>query len=63
MDIQEEIRKAMKEFKNVPDAAGLNYDDLCIYLNLDSSQRLKIPKFDIFGGVGNPMAHLRAYCD
>ena len=21
------------------------------------------PRFDTFGGVGNPMAHLRAYCD
>ena len=35
VDIKEEISKAMKEFQNIPDATGLNYEDLCIYLNLD----------------------------
>ena len=63
MDINEDIRKAMKEFQNVPDAAGFNYEDLCIYTNLDLPEVFKIPMFDTFGRVGKPMAYLRAYCD
>ncbi len=48
---------------HIPDAAGLNYEDLCIHPNMDLPKGLKIPKFDTFDGVGQPMAHLRAYCD
>ena len=63
VDIKEEIRKAMKEFQSIPDVTGLKYEDLCIILNLDVHERFKIQKLDTFGGEGNPMAHLRAYCD
>ena len=51
----------MKELQCVPDIARLSYEDLCIRPNLDLPEGFKIPKFDTFGGVGNPMAHLRAY--
>ena len=30
---------------------------------MDLLEGFKIPKFDTFGEVGNPMAPLRAYCD
>ena len=30
---------------------------------MDLQEGFKIPKFDTFGGVGNPIAHLRAYHD
>lgn len=63
MDIKEEIRKAMKEFQCIPDVAGLNYEDLCIHPDLDLPEGFKVPKFDTFRGVGNPMAHMRAYYD
>jgi len=36
---------------------------LVIHPNLNLSEGFKIPKFDTFGRVGRPMAHLRAYCD
>ena len=53
----------MKEFQGIHDVVGLDYEDLCIHPNLDLQERSKIPKFDTFGIVGNPMAHLSAYCD
>ncbi|XP_055814653.1 uncharacterized protein LOC129884368 [Solanum dulcamara] len=62
-NMKEEIMKAMKEFHYTPDVAGLNYEDLCIHPNLDLPEGFKVPKFDTFGGIGNPLAHLRAYCD
>lgn len=36
---------------------------MCIHRNLDLPEGFKIPKFDTFGGTGNPLAHLRAYGD
>ncbi|XP_069146936.1 uncharacterized protein [Solanum lycopersicum] len=53
----------MKELQYVPDIVGLSYGDLCIYPNSDIPEGFKIPKIDTFGGVGNSMTHLRAYCD
>ncbi|XP_055806992.1 uncharacterized protein LOC129875775 [Solanum dulcamara] len=61
--MKEEIVKAMKEFHYTPNVVGLNYEDLCIHPNLDLPEGFKVPKFDTFGGTGNPLAHLRAYCD
>ena len=63
VDIKEEIRKTMNEFKCFPEVAALNYKDLCIHLNLDLPKGFKMQKFYTFGRIGNPLAHLRAYCD
>ncbi|KAL3364209.1 hypothetical protein AABB24_013125 [Solanum stoloniferum] len=63
LNMKEEIRKAMKELQYIPEVDGLSYEDLCIHPNLDLPKRFKVPKFDTFGGTGNPLAHLRAYCD
>ncbi|KAK4710439.1 hypothetical protein R3W88_004952 [Solanum pinnatisectum] len=63
LDMKEEIRKAMKELHYIPEVDGLSYEDLCIHPNLDLSEGFKVPKFDTFGGIGNPLAHLRAFCD
>ncbi|XP_069146122.1 uncharacterized protein [Solanum lycopersicum] len=63
VDIKEEIKRAMRELQCTPDVAGLGYTELCIHPDLNLPEGFKIPKFDTFGGVGNPMAHLRAYCD
>ncbi|KAK4706953.1 hypothetical protein R3W88_033490 [Solanum pinnatisectum] len=53
----------MKELQCIPEVTNLNYEDLCIHPNLDLPEGFKVPKFDVFGGTGNPLAHLRAYCD
>jgi len=53
----------MKELHYTPDVMGLNYKDSCIHPHLDLPKGFKVPKFDTFGGTGNPLAHLRSYCD
>ena len=53
----------MKELHCIPNVVGLSYVELCIHLDLNLPEGIKIPKFDTFGRVGNPMAHQRAYCD
>ncbi|XP_010327350.1 uncharacterized protein [Solanum lycopersicum] len=63
IDIKEEIKRAMRDLQCTPDVAELSYAALCIHPDLNLPEGFKILKFDTFGGVGNPMAHLRAYCD
>ena len=63
IDIKEEIKRAMKELQCFPHIAAISYKDLCIHLDLKLPEGFKILKFDTFGGVGNPMAHLRSYCN
>ena len=63
VNIIEEIKKSMRELQCFPDIVGLGYEDLCIHPNLDLLEGYKIPKFDTFGGVCNPMSNLRVYCD
>ena len=63
IDINEEIQRVMKELQCTSDVTDLNYEDLCIHLNLDLSEGFKIQKFDTFGVTGNFLAHLRVYCD
>lgn len=43
---------------------GLNYEDLCINPDVElPDQGYKLPKFELFNGLGDPKAHLRMYCD
>ncbi|KAK4731975.1 hypothetical protein R3W88_024963 [Solanum pinnatisectum] len=42
---------------------GLNYENLCIHPNLNLPKGFKVPKFVTFNGTGNPIAHLKVYCD
>ncbi|XP_049405306.1 uncharacterized protein LOC125868788 [Solanum stenotomum] len=61
LNMKEEIRKAMKEIDCIPEVDGLSYEDLCIHPDLDLPEGFKVPRFDTFGGTGNPLEHLRAY--
>lgn len=63
VDIKEKIKNSMKELQCFLDMDGLRYEDLCIHPNFNLKQGFKFPKFGTFGGVGKPMAYLRAYCD
>ncbi|XP_069152548.1 uncharacterized protein [Solanum lycopersicum] len=63
LNMKEEIRKAMKELHYISEVDGLSYKDLCIHPNLDLPEGFKVPKFVTFNGTGNPLAHLKVYCD
>ncbi|XP_049382746.1 uncharacterized protein LOC125847083 [Solanum stenotomum] len=57
------LRKALKTLQVTRGTESLDYDDLCIYPDIDMPVGFKPPKFDMFDGKGDPHAHLRAYCD
>jgi len=53
----------IKESHGARDHGDLGYDDLCIHPGVDLPEGYKVPKFEVFDGAGNPMAHLRRYCE
>jgi len=53
----------IKESHRARDHGGLGYDDLSVHLGVDLPYGYKVPKFEIFDGTKNPMAHLRRYCE
>ncbi|KAK4710109.1 hypothetical protein R3W88_004622 [Solanum pinnatisectum] len=61
--MKEEIAKLIKEFDYSSKDVGLNYKNLCIHPNLNLPEGFKVPKFVTFNGTGNPLAHLKVYCD
>ncbi|XP_070036676.1 uncharacterized protein [Nicotiana tomentosiformis] len=62
----EELKKLTSRVQGVEGGKGiegLNYEDLCIQPDVKLSEGYKPPKFDMFDGTGDPMVHLRTYCD
>ena len=40
----------------------LRYKNLCLHPGVELPSGFKIPKFNMFGGRGDPMAHLKDFC-
>ena len=38
------------------------YKDLCLFPDVKLPVGFKMPKFDLYDGQGDPVAHLRGYC-
>lgn len=53
----------MENVQSTRRVIGLEYEDLCMHPDLDLPEGYKVPKFDTFNDIGNPMAHLRVYCE
>lgn len=60
--MNEEIMR-IKVSHRVRDYDDLGYDDLCVHPRVDLPDGYKFPKFKMFDGTKNPMAHLRRYCE
>ena len=55
--------KVTKELDYTLEEVGLNYENLCINLNLDLTEGFKMPKFVPFNGTRNSLALLKVYCN
>lgn len=65
-NLVEELKKLTSRIQGVEGnkgIEGLNYEDLCIQLDVELTERYKPLKFEMFDGTGDPMVHLRTYCD
>ncbi|XP_070008177.1 uncharacterized protein [Nicotiana sylvestris] len=64
--MSEELKKLTSRVQGIEGGKGikgLNYEDLCIKLDIELSEGYKPPKFEMFDGTGDPKVHLRTYCD
>ncbi|XP_070041491.1 uncharacterized protein [Nicotiana tomentosiformis] len=62
----EELKKLTGRVQSVEGGKGiegLNYEDLCIQLDVELPEGYKPPKFEMFDGTSDPKVHLRTYCD
>ncbi|KAK4727144.1 hypothetical protein R3W88_032061 [Solanum pinnatisectum] len=50
----------MEESKRL---GGLRYEDLCMHPDVELLEGYKLPKFEMFNGIGYPKPHLQMYCD
>ncbi|XP_070043287.1 uncharacterized protein [Nicotiana tomentosiformis] len=41
---------------------NMSYNDLCMFPNIHLPDEFKMPKFNLYDGRGDPVAHLRGYC-
>lgn len=57
------LANRMKHVKGSKRLGGLSCDDLCMHRDVELSEGYKLPKFEMFNGIGNPKDHLRMYCD
>ncbi|XP_060195026.1 uncharacterized protein LOC132624234 [Lycium barbarum] len=63
-DMEKKMEELLEKSKKIArKATGLRYNDLCMHPDLNLPEGFKIPKFEIFNGIGNPKAHLRSYYD
>ncbi|KAK4721558.1 hypothetical protein R3W88_011791 [Solanum pinnatisectum] len=65
-NLTEKLDSLANRVKNVEGSkrlGGLNYEDLCMHPDVDLPEGYKLPKFEMFNGMGDPKAHLRMYCD
>ncbi|XP_070006760.1 uncharacterized protein [Nicotiana sylvestris] len=65
-DLAAEIKKLtsrVQDFEGNKSVEGLNYEDLCVQLDVELPESYKPPKFKLFDGTGDPRVHLRMYCD
>ncbi|XP_070013411.1 uncharacterized protein [Nicotiana sylvestris] len=62
----EELKKLTSQVQGVEGdrgIEGLNYEELCIQLDVELPEGYKPPKFKMFDDIGGPRVHLRTYCD
>nr|XP_033514998.1 uncharacterized protein LOC117279553 [Nicotiana tomentosiformis] len=67
---QEEMTQRMKsleqQLKNMQELAGhksIAFKDLCMFLDVHLSLGFKTPKFEKYDGHGDPIAHLKRFCN
>uniref|UniRef100_A0A1U7XHT2 Uncharacterized protein LOC104234196 n=1 Tax=Nicotiana sylvestris TaxID=4096 RepID=A0A1U7XHT2_NICSY len=48
--------------KGIGSQMSVSYKDLCLFPDIKVPVGFKIPKFDLYDGHGDPVAHLRGHC-
>ncbi|PHT90330.1 hypothetical protein T459_05443 [Capsicum annuum] len=57
------LELTMKNLQGLGGYKSVSYKDLCMFPGLHLSLGFKMPKFEKYDGHGDPVAHLRRYCN
>ncbi|PHT61262.1 hypothetical protein T459_34888 [Capsicum annuum] len=57
------LELAMKELRGLGGYKSVSYKDPCMFPGVYLPFGFKMPKFEKYDGQGDPVAHLRRYCD
>ncbi|XP_060179392.1 uncharacterized protein LOC132609432 [Lycium barbarum] len=57
------LEQAMKNLQGSGSYKSVSYSDLCMFPSVHLPPGFKTPKFDKYDGYGDPIAHLRRYCN
>ena len=57
------LEQSMRSMQGLGGPKSVSYKDLCMFLDIHLPMGFKMPKFDKYEGHGNPVVHLRHYCN
>ncbi|XP_070025150.1 uncharacterized protein [Nicotiana sylvestris] len=56
------LEQSLRNMQGLGNQVSVTYKDLCLFPYVQLPARFKMPKFDLYDGHGDPVAHLRGYC-
>ncbi|XP_070002547.1 uncharacterized protein [Nicotiana sylvestris] len=56
------LEQSLRNMQGIGIQMSLSYKDLCLFPDVQLPNGFKMPKFDLYDGHGDPVAHLRGYC-
>ncbi|XP_075079275.1 uncharacterized protein LOC142164728 [Nicotiana tabacum] len=56
------LEQSLRNMQGIRSQMSVAYKDLCLFPDIQLPTGLKMPKFDLYDGHGDPVAHLRGYC-
>ncbi|KAM3322815.1 hypothetical protein P3S67_003966 [Capsicum chacoense] len=57
------LEQSMRSMQGLGGPKSVSYKDLCMFSDVHLPMGFKMPKFDKYEGYGDPVAHLRRYCN
>ncbi|XP_075087848.1 uncharacterized protein LOC142169826 [Nicotiana tabacum] len=57
------LEKGLKNMQGLGGQKSVSYSDLCMFPHVHLPVRFKTPKFEKYNGHGDPIAHLKSYCN
>ncbi|XP_075110822.1 uncharacterized protein LOC107807837 [Nicotiana tabacum] len=56
------LEQSLRNMQGLGNQVSVAYKDLCLFPYVQLPARFKMPKFDLYDGHGDHVAHLRGYC-
>ncbi|XP_070019431.1 uncharacterized protein [Nicotiana sylvestris] len=56
------LEQSLRNMQGLGNQVSVAYKDLCLFPDVQLPTEFKTPKFDLYDGHGDPVAHLRGYC-